>query len=277
MHAPHFASPVLTRADLPALAARAACWLDQLAGSRPPGSAAEPLALGARLDLPPVAPRRSLVLVGSPRGRASVSAGLASHLGGLLRERGVVVSTQWIQGSLRADPELNGIADALSGTDVVVLAAPLYVDSLPAPVTEALELLARKRARAAFPRPRFLAIVNCGFPEAVHTDTALAICRLWAGEAGLDWIGGLGVGGGGMLEGRPLAELGSRARSVTRALALSANAIARGEILPAEALGLARTLTIPAWLYRLLGDWGFRREARRHGTRSRLGERPYAA
>jgi hypothetical protein len=121
------------------------------------------------------------------------------------------------------------------------------------------------------------AIVNSGFPEAVHSDTALAICRQWAGEAGLDWIGGLGIGGGGMLAGRPLAELGGRARSVTRALALSADAIARGMIIPEEARRLAGTLPIPAWLYRFFGEWGFRQEAKKHGTRGRLGARPYAA
>jgi NAD(P)H-dependent FMN reductase len=276
MYAPHFASAILTRYELPALATRLARSLDELAASRPPGTAAEPLELGARTDLVPAVPRRALLLVGSPRGSASVSAAIASHLGGLLAERGLVVSTAWIHKSLREDPELRELAGALDAADVVVLATPLYVDSLPAPVTEALEVLARREPGGSS-RQRFLAIVNSGFPEAVHTDTALAICRLWASEAGLDWIGGLGIGGGGMLAGKPLAELGGRARAVTRALALSANAIARGMIVPEEALRLARTLTVPAWLYRLFADWGFRQEAKKHGTRARLGERPYAA
>jgi hypothetical protein len=144
-------------------------------------------------------------------------------------------------------------------------------------VTEALEVLARRGPAGGPARARFLAIVNCGFPEAVHTDTALAICRQWAGQAGLDWIGGLGIGAGGMFAGRPLAELGGRARYVARALALSADAIARGRILPEEAMQLARRLAIPPWLYRLLGERGFRQEARKHGTRARLGDRPYAS
>jgi NAD(P)H-dependent FMN reductase len=277
MYAPHFASPILTRDELPELAARVARWLDELSTSRSPRSAADPLELEARSDLPVVAPRRALMLVGSPRGSASVSAAIASHLEGLLRGQGLTALTEWIHRSLREDAGLPGLADAVSGADVVVLATPLYVDSLPAPVTEALEVLASRRTASASSRPRFLAIVNCGFPEAVHTDTALAICRLWARDAGLDWIGGLGIGAGGMLAGRPLAEQGGRARTVTRALALSANAIARGAIVPEEALRLARTLTIPAWLYRFFGDWGFRQEAKKHGTRARLGDRPYAA
>jgi NAD(P)H-dependent FMN reductase len=277
MYAPHFASPILSRSGLPDLGARVARWLDDLAASRPPRGSAAPLELGARADLPITVARRALLLVGSPRGSASASAGIAAHLQQLLAEQGVEVSTLWIHKCLAEDPALQGLAAALSATDVVVLATPLYVDSLPAPVTEALEILVRRDARGATRRPRFLAIVNCGFPEAVHTDTALAICRLWAGEAGLDWIGGLGIGGGGMLAEKPLAEMGGRARAVARALALSADAIARGRIVPDEALTLARTLSIPAWLYRWFGDWGFRQEAKRHGTTRRMGERPYAA
>jgi len=276
LYAPHFASPVVTAEQAPMLRALASCWLDALESSQPPRSQAEPLELGARNDLPAGAPRRALLLVGSPRGRESVSASIASHLETLLVEHEVQVSTAWIQRSVREDPGLQQLSEDLGRTDVVILAAPLYVDSLPAPVTEALELLARRRLPTTAARPRFLAIVNCGFPEAVQTDTALAICRLWAGAAGLDWIGGLGIGAGGMLAGKPLAELGSRARTVTRALAMSANAIARGEIVPEAALRLARALTLPAWFYRVLGNWGFRLDARKHGTR-RLRERPYAA
>jgi len=274
MYAPRFASPVLTRDALPQLPARVTGWLDELAGSRPPRRRAEPLDLGARTDLPPARPRRALLLVGSPRGSASVSSAIASHLGALLAERGLAVSTDWIHKSLREDRGLPRLSAVLRDADVVVLATPLYVDSLPGPVTEALEVLARLAVPS---RPRFLAVVNCGFPEAAHTDTALAICRLWARDAGLDWIGGLGIGGGPMLAGKPLAELGGRARALTRALALSANAIARGGILPDEAVRLARTPTVPAWLYRFMGDWGFRRAAKKYGTLARLGERPYAA
>jgi len=277
MHAPHFASPVLTRAELPELSARVGRWLDELSASRRPSTAAEPLELGVRPDLPVAPPRRALLLVGSPRGSASTSAGIASHLEGLLREQGLTVSTAWIHKSLREDPELRSLAGEVRGADVVVLVTPLYVDSLPAAVTEALEVLARQGASGVSARPRFSAIVNCGFPEAVHTDTALAICRLWSRDAELDWIGGLGIGAGGMLAGKPLAELGGRARIVTRALSLSASAIARGGIIPEEAQRLARTLTVPTWLYRFFGEWGFRQEAKKHGTRARLGDRPYAA
>ena len=277
MYAPRFASPVLTRAELPQLADRVTNWLEDLAASRRPQVAAEPLDLGPRPDLTVAGPpRRALLLVGSPRGRASVSGALAAHLAALLTERGLSVATESIHKRLREDRALRSLSAAVRDADVVALATPLYVDSLPAPVTEALEILARQAVAGASRRPRFMAMVNCGFPEAVHTDTALAICRLFGEQASLDWIGGLAIGGGGMLAGKPLAELGGRARPVTRALALTADAIAQGRVIPHEAQRLARTLAIPAWLYRFFADWGFRQDAKKHGARARMGERPYA-
>ena len=204
-----------------------------------------------------------------------MSAALAVHLRSLLANRGIVVATESIRRHRHEDPGLLALCSAVREADVVALATPLYVDSLPGPVIEALEAVAGDRALRST-RPRFLAMVNSGFPESVHCDTALAICRRFAEEAGLDWIGGLGIGGGGMLAGKPLAELGGRARTVTRALALAATAIAAGRVLPQDAQQLVRRLAIPAPLYRFFADWGFRREAKKHGTQARLGERPYA-
>jgi hypothetical protein len=74
-----------------------------------------------------------------------------------------------------------------------------------------------------------------------------------------------------MQAGKPLAEQGGRARHLTRALALAANAIVAGQVLPGEAQQLVRRRTIPPALYRFFADWGLRR-----GTRARLGDRPYA-
>jgi len=78
-----------------------------------------------------------------------------------------------------------------------------------------------------------------------------------------------------MLEGKPLAEQGGRARAITRALALTAEAIAQGKIVPEEAQHLVRRLPIPAWLYRLLADRAFRKEAKKHRALDRVSSQPY--
>jgi len=275
MQSPRFASACLAREELPRLPDLVGRWLGALAASERPRTADEPpLDLAASPGLPPTPPRRALLLVGSPRPR-SVSGAIAAHLGALLRERGVEVASERIHDCLRQDPALGQLAAAIGEADLIALATPLYVDSLPGPVTRALEILRQRREPRDSPPPRLLAIVNSGFPEAANNDPALAICRLFAAEAGLDWIGGLAVGGGGMLGGKPLLEQGGRARNVVRALGRAAEAIARGLPVPGEADRLARTPSSPAWLYRLIANRALRRAGTKRGTLSRFGERPY--
>jgi hypothetical protein len=274
MHTAHFASRVLTRDELPDLQRKVGGWFDDLAASQPPRVAAEPLVLDAQRDLPLTPPRRALLLHGSPRGNASVSASIATYLAELLTERGLSVEATSIQHAQHADGEFHELQAAVDRTDVVALATPLYVDSLPGPLIRAFETLARGRGASS---PRFLAIVDSGFPEAVHNHTALAACRLFARQAKLDWLGGLAIGGGGMLAGKPLAKMGARARWVTRALPLTADAIVEGRTVPDEAQRLVRQQAIPTWLSRFFGDYGFRAEAKKHGSLARLRDRPYAA
>lgn len=272
-HPPHFASAILTAADLPVSTAWAAQVLAGLDASGPLRSAAPPLDLSPRADLPAHAPRRAVLLSGSPRQAASVSSALAADLSSALARRGVAATALDLHAELRRDPELMQVAATLGEADVIGLVAPLYVDSLPAPAVRALELLGPTLAQRPTPA-RFFGIVQCGFPEAVHTETALAVLRRFAAGPGLNWIGGLGIGGGGMLAPRPLAEQGGRARSFARALELTVDAVARGAVIPVEAQRLARKLPIPGWLYRRIADWGFRREARRYGVLGQLLARP---
>lgn len=194
---------------------------------------------------------------------------LALHLGGALAARGVDVSTMDLHRESMADPGLARVLAALGDSDTVALFSPLYADSLPAPVTRSLEVLAPALARAEH-RIRFLAVVNSGFSETVHSETALAISRCFAAAAGLEWIGGLGIGAGPMItlgarEGARLTELPLRSR-LTRALDLTADAISRGEVIPPTAQELLRRPLFPRWLYRRLSEWHFWSEARRHGV-----------
>jgi hypothetical protein len=84
--------------------------------------------------------------------------------------------------------------EKLEAADLVVLAFPLYVDSLPAPVIAALEKIAAQRLGRST-RQRFTAIANCGFPEASHNAPALAICSEFARQSGFAWAGSLALGG----------------------------------------------------------------------------------
>jgi multimeric flavodoxin WrbA len=169
----------------------------------------------------PIAPQNVLLLVGSPKGQKSSSASLGGYLLERLAEKGLQTETVLLYSALRSEERLAGMLAATDRADLVVLAFPLYVDSLPAPVIRALERIARHRQEADIPRQqRFLAIANSGFPEAAHMDTAMAICRCFARQAGFVWTGGLTLGGGhGLVSAQPLKQLGGRVRHAMQSLA----------------------------------------------------------
>jgi hypothetical protein len=221
--------------------------------------------------------RRATLLVGSPRPRGtSTSEALGRYLLGRLGRSGVAIDVLFLAAMRRVHVDTK-VAPAVSASDLVVLASPVYVDGPPAPVTAALERLAAKRADWADRDPvRLVALVNCGFPEARHTSTALAICRAFSEAAGLAWAGGLGLGGGEALHGAPLERAGRMAARVRRALELAADALLAERPVPDEAVALMAAPLVPSRIYTLLGNVRWLRDAQKHGALRRLWNRPYS-
>ncbi len=217
----------------------------------------------------------ALVLVGSPKGRNSASFLLASRLADGLRKRGVEVSGILLSHALRSEDETVRLLDAVDAADLVVLAFPLYVDSLPAPLTRLLERIAAQRVRVAPPGPpRLAAIVQCGFPETRHCDTAVGISRLFAEWTGMRWAGALAMGMGGQL-GRGIENLPGGGRRILRALDMAAESLAAGGDIPAEATALFGAPLIPRWMYTMIGNWGWRMQMRKNKARRPIDYRPY--
>ena len=223
-------------------------------------------------------PKNALLLVGSAKPASqSTSEALGSYLAQKLAERDIAITTMHVARTMRSEERTAALLAAVDAADIVILAFPLYVDGLPYLVTQALEQIAARRAgETDIQRPLFLAIANCGFPEAQHNATALAICRQFADEAGFAWAGGLALGEGGAISGRSLAEVGGMAHNVVAALDLAAAALAAGEPVPTEAVALMARPFIPASAYMLMGDLGWLMQARRNRALTRLAARPFA-
>jgi hypothetical protein len=217
-----------------------------------------------------------LLLIGSAKQPHGNSESLGTYLIERLRERGAEPETMFLHRSLHTDETRAALLAASERADVLVLAFPLYVDSLPYLVIQSLELIAaHRRTSVGRKRQRLVCVVNCGFPEAHHNDTAIAICRRFAHEADFEWAGGLGLGGGEALNGQPLQRSGGMARNVVKSLDLAASALADGKAVPQEAIVLMAKPLVPVWMYMLLGSFGWKRLAKKYGVQHRLYERPY--
>src|SRR6266540_190347 len=232
---------------------------------------------------PQLSPIRSaLLLVGSPRTKKSTSYSLGSYLFEQLSAHNIQTKTIHIHTSIRSVERMKTLLEAVDAADLVLLAFPLYVDSLPAPTIEALEQIAAHCASNVGTNPHqthrqlFAAISNCGFPEAHHNATALAICGNFAGQAGFNWAGSLALGAGeGMIHGVPLNELDGRVLPLKKALDLAASALAHGQAIPQEAQGLLAKPFIPSWMYRWIGIYGWRQQAKHYGMERSLKRQPY--
>ncbi len=274
MHAPASASGVAYAGQSDdELAGAAEGWLADLEREPRPPKPVLPRVNVSTVAGAPV--RRAVLLVGSPRCKTSTSASLGGYVLAQLESHGVQTEIIHLYTTLNRSDRLGAMLDSVDGADLMVLAFPLYVDSLPAPVVEALERIAAHRAGART-SARFAAITNCGFPEAAHCETALATCAAFAEQAGFAWTGGLALGGGeGLVHGTPLDQLGQRAASIRKALEIAADALAAGTAIPPDAVALLARPMIPAWLYRLIGGFGWTRQARRYGAQHHLKARPY--
>jgi len=221
--------------------------------------------------------RKALLLIGSPKPIRSTSEALGSYLLEKLAESGFSGKRIRLQQAASDREKMAALLASAADCDLVILAYPTYVDSLPAPVVWVLEETAEYlRSNQSQRRPRFLAMANCGFPEPVHNGVSLAICRQFAREAGLAWAGGLSLGGGGILDGSPLRERQGMARNILKALDMTALALAANQPVPRTAQELMARPLVPRWLYLWSGTWGWKRQAKRFGTRARLGDRPWS-
>lgn len=218
----------------------------------------------------------ALILTGSPKGRISASFTLASKLAEGLRENGVSVSDDLVHAALRTEEGTRRLLDAVDGSELVVLAFPLYVDSLPAPLTRLLERVAERRSGVASPKTsRLAAIVQCGFPEAHQCDTAVGICRLFAERTGMRWAGALAMGMGGSVGG-DIRRLPGGGKHLLDALKMTAESLARGAAVPVEATALFARPLMPRWLYTMVGNLGWRTQMRKNRARRPLTYRPYS-
>ena len=218
-----------------------------------------------------------LILIGSPKGRNSASGMLASKLAEGLREQGATVRDELVHAGLRSEDGTRLLLDAVDASDLVVLAFPLYVDSLPAPLTRLLERIAEHRICVSpAGTPRLAVIVQCGFPEAHQCDTAVGICRLFAERTGMRWAGALAMGMGGQLGGGEFRRLPGGGKIILDALDMASKALSRGGNIPEEATTLFAKPLIPRWMYLLFGNLGWRMQMRKNRTRRPLTYRPYS-
>jgi hypothetical protein len=189
---------------------------------------------------------------------------------------GYTTSTLMLHREIISGSGRDRLRNAMEEADIVVLSAPLYVDSLPSNVMRWMQWVVDEGIARDRPNPpRLVVIVQCGYPGKDNNRVAVDICRLFARDAGWHWSGGLSMGMGGIINGH--ARLGVRPliRNQLKALDRSAQVLAGGGDVPAQAMASMGRSPLPSGLYVLLARYNLRWRALRAGTLGRLSDRPY--
>ncbi|MGD0643392.1 MAG: hypothetical protein ABSA75_00625 [Candidatus Bathyarchaeia archaeon] len=221
-------------------------------------------------------PKQALLLWGSPRTSNSNSESLGNYLLGKLNIGGHKTEKVQVQASMRSKEIQAKMLEQFSASDLLVFSFPLYMDSLLAPVIAALELMAKQRKTSAFPKTqRLVTIIHNGLLEASQSSNALAICRRFAFETGIDWAGGLCLGGGEAIGGKPLENAGFLWRNARKALNLVAKDLLEGKAVSGQAVNLMAKPFAPAWLYVFLANRTWKKRAKAFGMQDKLCDQPY--
>jgi hypothetical protein len=217
-----------------------------------------------------------LLLVGSPRGLASTSNSLGDHLLSLLEWHGMATKKLALYPALSDERKMAELLAAVEACSLLVLAFPLYVDHLPAPLIDLLRQVGeRRQGRQGEARQALAAVVNCGFPETIHCRPAGEIVRVFASQAGFRFLGCLAFGMGGAIGNRPLAKAGGIVRHQVKALGEAATFLAEGKEIPAGVIARMGRPMMPRWFYNFVADWGWKRTAKKHGSSGKLRDRPF--
>jgi len=164
--------------------------------------------------------------------------------------------------------ELKTIKDA----DVLLVVFPLYVDALPASVTQALSFIEGFGVTEKKVKPRVYAVCNCGFHEAPQTRLALKMVERFAHHAKMNWGYGIGIGCGGMLLSRSENLAVGPTADVYAAITQLCEEITKGG---SSRENLFVTPKIPRFLYVIGGNAGWRQLAKKNGVQKTLRARPY--
>ena len=166
-----------------------------------------------------------------------------------------------IAGVLR---DVDGFAEELKAADALVIAAPLYVDGLPAQVLRLLEEMYAKHAGKVAGLPVYV-VSNLGFYESAQIRPLLDVVKNWCVRMGFVYGGGVAVGAGGMMSAFKGIALGKGPnKALGKGLMRLAGAIR-------EKNGIENQFIQPDWIprfgYRMAAHILFRKTGRKNGAK----------
>ena len=237
---------------------------------------------------------KALLIIGSPKRKTPcTSTVLGGHLLNKLKEYGWKTEALVLQENLLSKEGQYTLLQSFDTADTVLAAFPLYLDTLPAHLTKAFEIIcSHRKSTENKTKKNFLAVLNSGFPETYQSNVALTICHLFAMNCGMTWAGGLIIGAGEQLiSGNPLQGFRGFRGTIRppllhaiRALDITAASLAEGCSVPQRAVDMLSRKPLPlfsftlwSWFLMKKTNSMLTKEAKKNGiTKEAMYSAPYS-
>lgn len=193
--------------------------------------------------------RKMILLNGSSR-REKTSFRFAQAIQKEAEMSGVETEIAHIIDAFELPEQLDKMIGKLEEADYLGLVTPLYVDYLPYPVLWFMEESIKREIKVK-PGAKFFVIAQCGFPDVRLLDPILGACEIFAKKMKREWAGGIGYGGGAILDGIPMVELGKKGEVIIQAFSMMVEDLINDQKIR-EDVQREMTVRIPQLLYRPL-------------------------
>ncbi len=223
-----------------------------------------------------------LILIGSPKAQSSASNNFASYLEDKFSMKGIDTDKMYIVRHQKPE-KMEELVKKASGSELMVLINPLYIDSIPAITINFMEqfcLYQNSRKDSENPKKqKLLAIFNSGFPEPHHNDVAVAMCENFAQETNMEWIGGITIGMGAAFESRQVKDSGGMSRNLRKGMDLIVDSLSQNNQIPPNAIQIASKPLMPLflakWGMRFLGGRMWKGHLKDKSVIKKMYDRPY--
>lgn len=155
--------------------------------------------------------------------------------------------------------------------NALVFFFPLYVDGIPSHLLSCLSQL--EILFILQPQPiHVYAVCNNGFYDGSQNYLALKIMELWCKRCELTWGQGIGFGGGGMIQA--VAKV-SPGKGPKKNLGKAYEQLSDNILNQRSAENILTNANFPRFLYKMMAEMGWRRQAKKNGLHKGELGKPY--
>lgn len=210
--------------------------------------------------------RNLLLLNGSPR-KNGTSYSFARTLGIQAEKNNHIVNIVHVYDYFDGKETIDSLWELIAQCDCIGLIAPLYVDTLPYPDIWLLEILKQQNYQDLLTDKDFFVICQYGFPDITRSEPLLNTCEFFAKDCKMHWLGGLGYGGGPMINGTLIEDLGKQGKKITAVFDKLLDAVMYRKSIPIDCQAQFG-VKIPKYMYPFLSFYlngKAYKEAKKHG------------